>query len=65
MSKILQERSSMQRADYHFHRPTPWMQESVSMHKSRTYFAIHAWIKQGRRKRKKEEKLLSLFDPRR
>ena len=24
----------MQQADYHRHRPTPWMQESVSMHKS-------------------------------
>ena len=31
-SKIGQERSSMQLADYHRHRPTPWMQESVSMH---------------------------------
>ena len=29
--KIGQERSSMQQADYHRHRPTPWMQESVSM----------------------------------
>ena len=35
-SKIGQERSSMQQADYHRHRPTPWMQESVSMHKSPT-----------------------------
>ena len=26
----------MQQADYHFHQPTPWMQESVSMHKSPT-----------------------------
>ena len=24
----------MQQADYHRHQPTPWMQESVSMHKS-------------------------------
>ena len=32
--KIGQERSSMQQADYQCHRPTPWMQESVSMHKS-------------------------------
>ena len=34
--KIRQERSSMQQADYQCHRPTPWMQESVSMHKSPT-----------------------------
>ena len=33
-SKIGQKRSSMQQADYQCHRPTPWMQESVSMHKS-------------------------------
>ena len=26
----------MQQADYHSHRPTPWMQESVFMHKSPT-----------------------------
>ena len=31
-SKIGQERSSMQQADYQCHRPTPWMQESVPMH---------------------------------
>ena len=30
--KLGQERSSMQQADYQCHRPTPWMQESVSMH---------------------------------
>ena len=29
--KIGQECSSMQQADYQCHRPTPWMQESVSM----------------------------------
>ena len=34
--KIGQERSSMQQGDYQCHRPTPWMQESVSMHKSPT-----------------------------
>ena len=34
--KTGQERSSLQQADYHRHRPTPWMQESVSMHKSPT-----------------------------
>ena len=32
----------MQQADYHRHRPTPWMQESVSMHKS------HAHLRQSR-----------------
>ena len=32
--KIGQERSSIQQDDYQCHRPTPWMQESVSMHKS-------------------------------
>ena len=35
-SKTGQECRSMQQADYHRHRPTPWMQESVSMHKSPT-----------------------------
>ena len=35
-SKIGQERNSMQQADYQCHRPTPWMQESVSIHKSPT-----------------------------
>ena len=35
-SKIGQGRSSMQQVDYHSHRPTPRMQESVSMHKSPT-----------------------------
>ena len=29
--KVGQERSSMQQAHYQCHRPTPWMQESVSM----------------------------------
>ena len=36
-SKILQERSSMQQVDYHRHRPTPWIQESVSMHRAGQY----------------------------
>ena len=27
--KIEEEYSSMQQADYQFHHPTPWMQESV------------------------------------
>ena len=36
-SKIGQERNSMQQGRlYQYHRPTPWMQESVSMHKSPT-----------------------------
>ena len=35
-SKIGQESSSMQPADYKFHQPTSWMQESVSMHKNPT-----------------------------
>ena len=35
-SKIEQERSSMQQAHNQCHRPTPWMQESVCMHKSPT-----------------------------
>ena len=35
-SKIGQEGSSMQQADYQCHRPTPWMQESV--HAS---FSVH------------------------
>ena len=34
--KIGQERCSMQQVDYQYHRPTPWMQESVSMKKSPT-----------------------------
>ena len=34
--KIGQERSFMQQADYQFHRPSPRMHESVSMHKTST-----------------------------
>ena len=34
----------MQQADK---QPTPWMQESVSMHKNPTQSGIRAWIKQG------------------
>ena len=34
--KIGHECISMQQAEYKCHRPTPWMQESVSMHKSPT-----------------------------
>ena len=55
-SKIGQERSSMQQADYQFQQPTPWMQESVSMHKSPTPLRHSNWIKQGRRKRKKRDR---------
>ena len=41
--KIGQERSS---PDYQFHRPTPWMQESVSWTKALLLSGIRAWIKQ-------------------
>ena len=34
--KIGQELISMEQVDYQCRRPTPWMQESVSMHKSPT-----------------------------
>ena len=37
----------MQQADYQFHRLTPWMQESVSMHKSPTP-AWHTSMNQAR-----------------
>ena len=37
----------MQQADYQFHRLTPWMQESVSMHKSPTS-AWHTSMNQAR-----------------
>ena len=37
----------MQQADYHRHRPTPWMQESVSMHKSPTPLR-HSLMNQAR-----------------
>ena len=54
-SKIGQERSSVQQADYHRHWPTPRMQESVSMHKSPKVPTplrhSRIWIKQGRKKR--------------
>ena len=46
----------MQQADYH-HRPTPWMQESVSMHKSPTPVrALAHESSKGRRKRKRRGK---------
>ena len=53
-SKIGQERRSIQQADYQCHQPTPSMQESVSKHKIQKS-GIRAWIKQGRRKRKKRD----------
>ena len=59
-SKTGQERSSMQQADYQCHRPTPWMQESVSMHKSPTpvrYSRINQsrW-EEGENERKRDRK---------
>ena len=49
--------SSMQQADYHRHRPTPWMQESVSMHKSPTPLRqSHESSKVGRRGKREEER---------
>ena len=54
-SKIGQERSSMQQADYHRHRPTPWMQESASMHKSPTPLR-HSRMNQARLEEEKERK---------
>ena len=49
-----------QQADYHCHRPTPWMQESVSMHKSTTPVR-HSRMNQARseeeeKKRKRDTK---------
>ena len=46
-SKIGQERSSMQQVYYQFHRFTPWMQESVSMHKTTTHLR-HSRMNQAR-----------------
>ena len=51
--KIGQERSSMQQADYQRHRPTPWMQESVSMHKIPTSVR---YSRMNQAKTKEEEK---------
>ena len=53
--KIGQERSSMQQADYQCHRPTPWMQESVSMHKSPTPVR-HSRMNQERSEEEEKEK---------
>ena len=46
----------MQQADNQCHRPTPWMQESVSMHKSPTKLR-HSRMNQARseEEEKKEE----------
>ena len=60
-SKNCQKRSPMQQADYQCHRPTPWMQESVSMHKSQTSVR-HSRMNQARsaeeEKKKKDRRLM-------
>ena len=53
--KIGQERSSMQQAHYQCHRPTPWMQESVSMHKSPTPVR-HSRMNQARSEEEEKER---------
>ena len=53
--KIGQERSSMQQAHYQCHRPTPWMQESVSMHKSPTPVR-HSRMNQAREEEEEKER---------
>ena len=45
----------MQQADYHRHRPTPWMQESVSMHKSPTPLR-HSRMNQARSEEEEKER---------
>ena len=54
-SKIGQQRSSMQQADYQCHRPTPWMQESVSMHESPTP-VMHSRLNQARSEEEEKER---------
>ena len=54
-SKIGQERSSMQQADYQCHWSTSWMQESVSMHKSPAPVR-HSRMNQARSEKKEKEK---------
>ena len=54
-SKIGQERSSMQQADYHRHQPTPQIQESVTMHKSPTPLR-HSSMNQARSEEKEKER---------
>ena len=53
--KIGQERSSMQQADYQCHWPTPWMQESESMHKSPTPVR-HSRMNQARSEEERQER---------
>ena len=45
----------MQQADYHRHRRTPWMQESVSMHKSPTP-QIHSLMNQASSEEEEKER---------
>ena len=54
-SKIEMERNSIQEVDYQFHRPTPWMQESVSMHKRSIPFR-HSRMNQARSEEDEEER---------
>ena len=53
--KTGQERSSMQQADYQCNRPTPWMQESVSKHKSST-IVRHSRMNQARSEEEEKER---------
>ena len=53
--KIGQERSSMQQAHYQCHWPTPWMQESESMHKSPTPVR-HSRMNQARSEEERQER---------
>ena len=53
--KIGPERSSMQQADYQCHRLSPWMQESVSMHKSPTQLR-HSRMNQTRSEEEEKER---------
>ena len=53
--RIGQERSSMQQADYQCHRPTPWMQESASMHKNPTPVR-HSRMNQARSEEEEKER---------
>ena len=54
-SKNWQKRSSIQQADYQCHRPTPWMQKSVSMHKSPTPVR-HSRMNQARSEEEEKRK---------
>ena len=46
----------MQQADYHRHRPTPWMQESVSMHKNPAQLRHSRMIQARSEEEEKERK---------